>query len=63
MEGVKMELQLAYTTATATPDQPGIEPISSWILVGFVSAEPQGELPYKGTLRCRLEETENQKGS
>ena len=23
---------------------PGIEPESSWVLVGFVSAEPQGEL-------------------
>ena len=25
--------------------RPGIEPVSSWILVGFVSAEPQWELP------------------
>ena len=25
--------------------RPGIEPTSSWILVGFVSTEPQWELP------------------
>ena len=25
--------------------RPGIEPVSSWILVGFVSPEPQQELP------------------
>ena len=36
---------------TATPDplthwsRPGIEPVSSWILVGFVTSEPQQELP------------------
>ena len=51
---VKLEPQLlayatATATATATPDhlthcvRPGIEPISSWILVQFVSAEPQWE--------------------
>ena len=41
--GVKLELQLlAYTTATA---RPGIEPESSWILVGFVTTEPRWELP------------------
>ena len=27
-------------------NNPGIEPTSLWILVGFVSAEPQQELPY-----------------
>ena len=27
------------------PLRPGIEPVSSWILVGFVTAEPQRELP------------------
>ena len=58
--GVELELQMsAYTTATATQDlscicktgslahwaRPGIEPASSWILVGFVSAAPQWELP------------------
>ena len=38
------------TTATAMSDpsihrvRPGIEPVASWILVGFVSAEPQQEL-------------------
>ena len=26
--------------------RPGIEPISSWILVGFIIAEPQWELPF-----------------
>ena len=26
---------------------PGIEPVSSWILVGFVTAEPQGEVPLR----------------
>ena len=45
--GAESELQLlAYTTTTGTPDpnplsRPGIKPISSWILVRFVSAEPQ----------------------
>ena len=51
--GVKLELSLsAYTTATATPilnplseakDQT-IEPVSLWILLGFVTTEPQWEL-------------------
>ena len=48
---VKLELQLlAYSTATAMPDplthwlRPGIEPASSWILVGFISAVPKEEL-------------------
>ena len=27
--------------------RPGIEPMSSWIIVGFISAEPQGELPVR----------------
>ena len=26
------------------PSEPGIEPVSSWMLVGFISAEPQWEL-------------------
>ena len=54
---------LAYTTATATPDpslasrgntgsmthwtRPGIKLASSWILVGFISAVPQGNSPEK----------------
>ena len=59
--GAESELQLlAYATATAMSDpqptkdplrMPGIEPESSWMLVGFFSAEPQGNfLPifYKG---------------
>ena len=29
---------------TAMPDPHGIEPASSWLLVGFVTAEPQWEL-------------------
>ena len=52
--GIKSELQLlAFTTATATLGspthgaRPGMEPTSSWILVGFVSAAPQWKL-----LRC-----------
>ena len=52
--GVESELQLlAYTTATAHSNakslthwaKPGIEPTSSWILVSFITAEPQQELP------------------
>ena len=49
--GVKSELQLlAYARARAMPDPSpteqgqGIEPESSWILVGFVTAEPPQEL-------------------
>ena len=39
---------VTYTTAHGTLDpypmaKPGMEPTSSWILVGFVSAEPQRE--------------------
>ena len=50
--GVESELQLvAYATATATTRpgpltpcaRPGIEPASAWILVRFVSTEPQQE--------------------
>ena len=29
-------------------ERPGIEPTSSWILVGFILAEPQWELPQLG---------------
>ena len=31
--------------------RPGMEPASSWILVGFVSVAPQWELPIYGVLR------------
>ena len=34
-----------YTGSLIHWARPGIEPTSSWILVGFVSAEPQRELP------------------
>ena len=59
--GVQSELQLlGYTTAIATQNpshiydlyhssthraMPGIKPASSWILAGFISTEPQRELP------------------
>ena len=50
--GVKSELQLpAYTTAHGNAEslthwaRPGIEPTSSWVLVGFVTAERQWERP------------------
>ena len=33
---------------------PGIEPESSWILVGFITAEPQGELPFYVILDVEL---------
>ena len=44
--GVDLELQvLAYATAAATRlSRPGIEPETSWLLVGFITAEPQWEL-------------------
>ena len=46
--GSKLELQLqAYTTATATPvplSETTFKPTSSWILVGFVTAESLKEL-------------------
>ena len=49
--GVKLELQLlSYTTAHGNARslthwaRPGVEPTSSWILVGFTSAQPQWEL-------------------
>ena len=50
--GVELELQLpAYTTATESNTKPltqwprlGIEPVSSWILVEFVTTEPWQEL-------------------
>ena len=34
--------------------RPGIELASSWILVGFVTAEPQWELPRAPAFDCRL---------
>ena len=50
--GVKSELKpLAYTTATAmldprpTEQGQGLNPHTSWIVVGFISAVPQWELP------------------
>ena len=56
---VELELQLqAYATATAAPDlshvydlhhsslsEARVEPAFPWILVGFVTTEPQQELP------------------
>ena len=49
---VKSELQLpAYTTAHSDTGslthwaRPGIELASSWIIIGFVTAETQWELP------------------
>ena len=59
--GVESELQLpAYTTAQAMWDpsswqhwaRPGMEPMSSWILVGFVNTESQWELPRAGFKSC-----------
>ena len=48
--GVELELQLqAYTTALSNTRSlthwagPGVKPTSSWILVGFFTAEPQWE--------------------
>ena len=41
--------------ATSDPphqERPGIEPDSSWILVEFVSTEPQWELPGPGIFAC-----------
>ena len=41
-----------YTTAHGNPgslthwERPGIEPTSSWLLVRFITAKPQQELPY-----------------
>ena len=51
--GIESELQLmmAYTTAYNNArflthwERPVMEPVSSWILVGFVTPEPQWELP------------------
>ena len=31
----------------------GIEPVFSWILVGFVTAEPRWELPFSGFLSAK----------
>ena len=56
--GVQLELQLpAYTAAHGNAKslthwaRPGIEPTTSWFLVGFVSAAPRREL-----LKCLLKE-------
>ena len=50
--GVELELQLpTYTTAHSNTRslthlvRPGIKPASSWLLIGFVTTEPQWELP------------------
>ena len=49
--GVKLELQqLAYITAHSNTRslthrvRPGVKPMSSWIIVGFITAKPQWEL-------------------
>ena len=48
------QIWATYVTYTAAHDnagflthweRPGIEPVSSWLLVGFMSAEPQQQLP------------------
>ena len=38
---------LAHVNAAFLTDwvKPGIEPVSSWMLVGFITIEPQWELP------------------
>ena len=47
-------MSVTYTEAHAMPRSlthcvgPEIEPTLSWVLVGFVSAEPQWELPDYG---------------
>ena len=49
---------MTYTTvhgnvgALTHQARPGIEPTSSWILVGFVSAEPRRELQDLGVLKA-----------
>ena len=50
---------LTYTTAHTNSGslthwaRPGIKPASSWILVGFVSAAPQWELPQPECYMCK----------
>ena len=41
----RSELHLQPTPPTLSDQGPGIKPASSWILLGFASAEPQWELP------------------
>ena len=41
------------TGSLAQKARPGIEPASSWILVGLIIAEPQGELPVLSFLNNR----------
>ena len=52
--GVELELQLpAYTAATATPDLSHVCDLhcsSSWVIVGFVSAEPRQKLLFEELL-------------
>ena len=57
--GIESELQLpAYTTAHVTARSlthragPGIESASSWIVVRFITAEPQWEFPTYFWLLC-----------
>ena len=50
LQGLSFNFSATYTTAHSSPGSlthrasPGIEPASSWILVGLVTAEPQWEL-------------------
>ena len=49
-----------YTTTHGNPRslthwaRPGIEPATSWLLIGFVSTEPQQELPVVDSLIYKL---------
>ena len=51
-----LRLVLTYTTPHSNAGslthraRPGIKPASSWILVGFLTAEPQWELPTRNYL-------------
>ena len=70
--GVKSEVQLlAYTTAHGNARslthwmRPGIELMTSWILVRFVTAEPQWKLPRNNKYwiaRCRRAEASQKIG-
>ena len=57
--GSRLHLRSTYTTAHGNARclthwvRPGIEPTSSWILIGFVSTVPQWELPWKYFWTCR----------
>ena len=45
-------LQLMATRSLTHWARPGIKPTSSWLLVGFVSTAPQGQLPMEHFLKC-----------